>query len=104
MRASVILAIVALIILLFPRLRKNEGMLVIGCLAVYFSLWIDKGLGMVIAGFVPSPMHTVVKYWPTLPEFLISAGVYAIGALIVTLFYKIVLSSRGETIPKSAVN
>ena len=54
-------------------------------------------VGMVIAGFVPSPLHEVVKYWPTLPEFLISLGIYAIGALIITGLYKMVLSVRRET-------
>ena len=66
------------------------------CLAVFFSIWIDKGLGMVVAGFVPNPMGAVPSYWPTLPEFTISLGVYAMGLLILTALYKIVLSLRGE--------
>lgn len=97
MWTSVILGILALILLLNPGTRKNEKTLSVACVAVFFSLWIDKGLGMVIAGFVPSPLHTVVKYWPTLPEFLISLGIYAIGALIITGLYKMVLSIRRET-------
>lgn len=97
MWTSVILGILALVLLLNPGTRKNEKTLSVACVAVFLSLWIDKGLAMVIAGFVPSPLHTVVKYWPTLPEFLISLGIYAIGALIITGLYKMVLSIRRET-------
>ena len=97
MWTSVILGVLALVLLLNPGTRKNEKTLTVACVAVFFSLWIDKGLGMVIAGFVPSPLHTVVKYWPTLPEFLISLGIYAIGALIITGLFKMVLSVRRET-------
>jgi molybdopterin-containing oxidoreductase family membrane subunit len=51
---------------------------------------------MVVAGFTPSPLGEVIRYWPTLPEVLISLGVYAIGFLLATVFYKIALTVRGE--------
>jgi len=57
--------VVALLILLFPRTRRRERTLVIACLAVVVSLWIDKGLGMVVTGFVPSPLGRVTEYLPT---------------------------------------
>jgi [DsrC]-trisulfide reductase subunit P len=94
---SALLAITALVLLIPPASRKNETLLIIACIAVYVSLWIDKGLGMVVAGFIPTPMHTGVTYLPTLPECIITLGIYAIGALIVTCLYKIALSVRGET-------
>ncbi len=97
MWTSVGLAVVAVVLLLNPATRRNEKTLVIACLAVYFSLWIDKGLGMIVAGFVPSPLHEVSYYLPSVPELLISLGIYAIGALIVTLLYKMVLTVRRET-------
>jgi Ni/Fe-hydrogenase subunit HybB-like protein len=96
MWTSVILAIFSLILLLTPSLRKNETILGIACLTVFGSIWIDKGLGMVVTGFIPSPFGKVIEYWPTFPEFMISIGVYAIGALIVTGLYKIALSIREE--------
>ena len=55
-----ILAVIYLIVLINPKTRNNHGWLLIGCVAVVFSLWIDKGLGMVIAGFVPNPLGKVV--------------------------------------------
>jgi molybdopterin-containing oxidoreductase family membrane subunit len=93
---SVVLAIVSLVILINPATRKSETTLVIGCIAVFVSLWIDKGLGMVIAGFVPNPLGKVVHYAPTAPELTISLAIYAGGLLIVTGLYKIALEVRGQ--------
>ena len=96
MWVSSILAIVSLIVLINPKTRGNYGWLKFGCVAVVGSLWIDKGLGMVIAGFVPNPLGKVVHYWPTAPELMISLAIYAIGALILTGLYKIALEIRGQ--------
>lgn len=96
MWTSVALAVVALVLLLNPHTRLNERTLVVACFAVFFSIWIDKGLGMVVTGFVPSPLGHVPSYWPTLPELAISLGIYAVGALVITVFYHIALSVRGE--------
>ena len=101
MWTSTVLALISLILLVNPRTRANTPTLVIGCLAVFGSLWIDKGLGMVIAGFVPNPLGHVAHYAPTLPELTISLGIYAIGALIVTGLYKIVLEVRGHIVHPS---
>jgi molybdopterin-containing oxidoreductase family membrane subunit len=64
--------------------------------AVVVSIWIEKGLGMVVTGFVPSPLGHVTAYVPTLAEISIGLGIYGFGALLVTIFYKIALSVRGE--------
>ena len=63
---------------------------------LFLAIWIEKGLGMVVTGFVPNPLGVVTEYWPTFPEVMISVGVYAIGLLIITLLYKIALSVRGQ--------
>ena len=93
---SVVLAVVALVILVNPATRRSETTLVVGCMAVFGSLWIDKGLGMVIAGFIPSPLGKVTHYSPTVPELTISMAIYAIGLLIVTGLFKIALEVRGQ--------
>ncbi|MCK5126201.1 MAG: polysulfide reductase NrfD [candidate division Zixibacteria bacterium] len=91
---SIFLAIVSLIILHFPKLRANYNLLALGSVAVFFSIWIDKGMGMVVTGFVPNPLGIVTEYLPTLPEVLITIGIYALGALIVTGLYKIALAVK----------
>ena len=97
MWTSSILAIVSLILLIFPVLRKDENILALACIALFTSLWIDKGFGLVIGGFVPNPFERVMEYWPTLPEALITIGVWAIGFLVLTVLYKVAVSVREET-------
>jgi len=96
MWASSILALGSLIFLITPRCRNNYKILFLSCLMVFFSIWIDKGLGLVIAGFTPSQFGNVVKYWPTLPESFIALGIWGVGAFLVTAFYKITISIRQE--------
>lgn len=93
---SAALAVVAAVILINPRTRKAQVPLTFACVAVVVSIWIEKGLGMIVTGFVPSPLGKVTSYIPTLPEMLITLGIYAGGALLVTMFYKVTLSLRGE--------
>ncbi|MCG8632503.1 MAG: polysulfide reductase NrfD [Desulfobacterales bacterium] len=83
-----------LILLLIPKTRKNDTLLVFSCILVFAGTWIDKGLGMIAGGFVPSPLHHVTEYVPSLHEIVISAGVTAIGLLILTVLYKITLSVK----------
>jgi molybdopterin-containing oxidoreductase family membrane subunit len=96
MWTSVVLAVIALFLLVNPKTRTNHRTLTVACVAVFGSIWIDKGLGMVVAGFVPNPVGTITEYWPSLPEAMISLGIYGIGALMVTVLYRIALSVRGE--------
>ncbi len=96
MWASLALAGLSLVLLLVPRFRRNETLLVLAAVAVVASLWIDKGLGMVVTGFVPSPLGHVTEYWPTIREGLIALGVYALGALVLTVLYKVAIATREE--------
>lgn len=95
---SEILAVIALLLLLIPGTRRRDGMLILACVAIFGSIWIDKGLGMIVTGFVPNPLGRVVDYWPTFTEVIIGIGVYAAGALLVTVFYRIALAVKGEAL------
>jgi len=94
MWTSMSLAAASLVLLVVPRFRHNERLLAAACAMVFLSLWIDKGIGLIVAAFVPSPLGRVTEYAPSLPEAAIAAGVWAVGLLILTVLYKIVLSVR----------
>jgi len=89
MWTSTALAAASLVLLLVPRLRRREPMLAAACAAAFVSLWIDKGLGLIVGGFVPTPLGDVVDYTPTLPEAGIAAGIWAVGLLLVTVFFNV---------------
>ncbi len=97
MWTSTIFAAVSLAMLVIPGIRKNEGALAFACVLLFISLWIDKGFGLVIGGFVPNMLEQVRPYWPTRLESVITLGVWAIGLLILTFLYKIAISVREET-------
>jgi molybdopterin-containing oxidoreductase family membrane subunit len=98
---SIILALSSLVLLFFPKVRSNEKILFGICLAIFASIWIDKGLGMVVAGFIPTSLGDIAEYWPTIPEVIISLGIWAFGFLLITIFYKIALSVRKEIVTET---
>jgi molybdopterin-containing oxidoreductase family membrane subunit len=97
MWTSSLFAAASLIMLLIPRIRKNEVTLSLACVMLFASLWIDKGFGLIIGGFVPNMMNQIRPYWPTRQESIITLGVWAIGFLILTFLYKIAVSVRERT-------
>lgn len=97
MWTSSILAAISLVMLWVPAIRRNEGTLALACIMLFASLWIDKGFGLVVGGFVPNPMEEVHAYWPTYKEAMITVGVWAIGFLVLSFLYKIAVSVREQT-------
>ncbi|MHC4695454.1 MAG: sulfate reduction electron transfer complex DsrMKJOP subunit DsrP [Planctomycetota bacterium] len=80
--------------LLVPSVRRQEKYLAVLCVAVIAAIWIEKGLAMVVTGFIPSPLGKVTDYTPTAPEIAITVGVYAVGVLVLTVLYNMVLNVR----------
>lgn len=91
-----VFAIIALFLLIIPITRRNEMTMILGCASVVIATWIDKGLGLVIGGFTPNPFERVTDYWPTIPEVLITIGVWATGFFILTVLFKIAASVKEE--------
>ena len=98
MWSSALFAAIALVLLIVPALRRKEGILAVGCVSVFLSTWIDKGMGLVIGGFIPNPFDRVFEYWPTTPEILITIGVWATGFFVLTILYKIAVSVKEEVV------
>ena len=97
MWTSMILMVLAIVLLVIPTTRNDEGILAISCVMVFIGTWIDKGMGMISGGFVPNPLHEVNEYMPTLPEVLIVLGVWSLGFLILTALFKMATSVKEET-------
>lgn len=96
MWASMILMVAGIVLTVTPATRRNETTLAIACMVIIMGTWIDKALGMIAGGFVPNPMHEFNEYAPTVPEIGISLGVYAVGALALTLLYKMAIRVKEE--------
>ena len=97
MWTAAVLAFMGIGLLVNPLTRKNEKVLPIALLAVFISAWIDKGMGLVIGGFIPNMFERVTEYTPTGREIMITIGVYAIGSLVLTVLYKIAIAVKEST-------
>lgn len=96
MWTGLILMFTGAVLLIVPQFRNNKTLLPFTCAMIFFGAWIDKGLGMISGGFVPSPLHHVTEYAPTKPEIMITLAVYATGFLVLTLLYKLATQVKEE--------
>ncbi len=87
---SIFLVISAIFILVSP-LRFKTPFLIIASLFVVFGIWLEKGLGFLIPGFIPSTIGDFIQYVPTTNEVFIVIGIWATGLLIYTMLVKIAL-------------
>lgn len=85
---AIALDVFAAIVFTTKRLHQHKTILHAACVAAIVGVWVEKGMGLVIPGFVPTPLGEVVDYIPSFTEFCVSAGIWATGALIYTLLLK----------------
>ena len=83
--------IAAVVILSVRRLRERRRLLNLACVLVVVEIWIEKGMGLVIPGFIPTPLGEVFEYLPSVSEILVSLGILAIGMLVFTFTAKIAI-------------
>ncbi len=81
----------ALVVLLTPALSRNRALLNGALVATFVGIWIEKGMGLIIPGFIPSTLHELVPYAPTVTEWKITAGVWALGLMVFTVALKVAL-------------
>lgn|GEM_PF-7520 len=83
--------VIAFVIFLIPQTRKNFATLNLGCVLIIVGIWIEKGMGLIIPGFIPAPLGEVWEYVPTTIEVLVSMGIWSIGLLILTAILKVII-------------
>src|SRR5262249_32002012 len=82
---AIALNVLALVLLVLP-VSRSLRWLNVACALAIVGIWIEKGMGLVVPGFVPSPLGEIVEYVPTLNETLICLGIWAFGLLCYTIF------------------
>jgi Ni/Fe-hydrogenase subunit HybB-like protein len=86
---AIALNVGAAIALFHPRARTSARLVIVACVATFVGVWIEKGMGLIVPGFVPSPLHEIVEYQPSLVEWKVTAGIWAFGLLVYTAALKI---------------
>ena len=101
--------VVAVVILTLHPFRQQRVLLNLACLLAVVGVWIEKGMGLIIPGFIPTPVGEMFDYSPTRVEIFVSLGVWAIGLIVFTLLTKIAIpielgtltrAARGKALPR----
>lgn len=87
--------VIAAVMLIVPGSSKTR--LNVACILTFIGVWIEKGMGLIVAGFIPSTLHEIVEYVPSITEWRVTAGIWAAGLLILTAGIKVVITVLGGT-------
>ena len=97
--------LIAMFILVLP-ISRSLKWLDVACVLSIVGIWIEKGMGLVVPGFIPTPLGEIVEYSPSLNETLVCVGIWAFGFLAYTIFLRMAvpilqgrLSKANENIP-----
>lgn len=88
---AISLNILATLTLTYHPFRRNHRILKFACAGLFLSIWIEKGLGLIIPGFIPNPWGKITEYTPTLVEIGVAVGIWAMGLFIFSTLVKIAL-------------
>jgi len=79
------LNVLATILLTFHKLRNNFKVLFFACFILFVAIWIEKGFGLIVPGFIPGSYGKIVEYAPTSIEIGVTLGIWAMGAFVFTI-------------------
>ncbi|MBQ4820966.1 sulfate reduction electron transfer complex DsrMKJOP subunit DsrP [Aquimarina sp. MMG016] len=82
------LNVLATVLLTFGKLRNNLKVLYFCCFILFVAIWIEKGFGLIVPGFIPGPYGKIAEYTPTGIEMGVTLGIWALGAFIFTILAK----------------
>jgi len=102
--SALALNVAGAIVLLTPALARRREILNAALVAIFIGVWIEKGMGLIVPGFIPSTLHELVEYTPSITEWKVTAGVWAFGLMVYSAALKValpVLSGRHSLPPRA---
>ena len=87
---ATVLNIIGTYLFFLPASLERGNVRIAACLLCIVGIWIEKGMGLIIPGFIPSTLHQIVEYTPSVTEWKVSAGVFAFGLLVLTVTIKLI--------------
>lgn len=81
---SVSVNFIATLVLAFNPGKNNPKVLLPACFFLFVAIWMEKGIGLIVPGLIPSPLGEVVDYLPTWVELCVTLGIFALGITVVT--------------------
>jgi molybdopterin-containing oxidoreductase family membrane subunit len=86
--SSLAYMLIAFVMFLIPSVRLNYKLLPVACVLAFAGIWIEKGMGLIVPGFIPTPIGEVVEYFPTFVEVMTTLGIWGLGFFILTILLK----------------
>lgn len=90
MWSSIALNLIGTALFFLPAALERSTVRIIACLCCIVGIWIEKGMGLIIPGFIPSTLHEIVEYAPSLVEWKVTVGIFAFGLIVLTLLMKLI--------------
>ena len=87
--SSVIANIIATVTLTVHKLRNRGVFRYSACILLFTAIWIEKGMGLIVPGFIPSPFGDIVEYRPSFLEIGITLGIWAFGLFVITILIRL---------------
>lgn len=91
-------------VVLISALGRRDRWVDMACAAAYLGVWIEKGMALVVPGFIPTPLGEFVEYVPSVVEWVVSAGVWALGLFVFTVLVRLGIHVERGQLRAHAVN
>jgi molybdopterin-containing oxidoreductase family membrane subunit len=99
---ATVLNILSTIVVVVPRLRADRRIFLATCVMTIIGIWIEKGMGLIFPGFIPTPLGEIVEYVPNMGEIFVCLGVVSLGTLMFTITTKVAIAIlTGELVMES---
>lgn len=93
---AVALLVVAATLLMIHPTRKYPLTMNIAFVCTIIGVWIEKGMGLIIPAYIPTPLGEIYEYTPSMTEIFITIGIWGFGLLMFTLLSKAALKIQCE--------
>lgn len=94
---AIAMNVVAATIMVTP-LHKRRRLVDLACVMSFVGVWIEKGMGLIIPGFLPTPLGEMVEYFPSIVELAVITGVWSFGMMMFTLLVRVALRIEQGTL------
>jgi Ni/Fe-hydrogenase subunit HybB-like protein len=100
---SISINIITTIMLVFNLPKDRPKFMLPVCALLFGAIWMEKGIGLIVPGFVPSSLGEIVDYLPTWVELGVTLGIFCFGLMVVTTLTHtaLIVEDRYEKLKKT---
>ncbi len=91
----------AILLLVQHNVQSRPLLMNVGLVMTFVGVWIEKGMGLIIPGFIPSTLHEVVTYMPSANEWKVTVGIWAFGGMLYIVAIKVALQAFAGELHRS---